>query len=285
MEARAWLDAIPKSEAQTLLPSEFRTAFRNRLLIPHPQLLAHSTCTCGKEVDPYGIHIQKCRLDGNLTNSTHNNLVACLAEMIRHCGQSVRVEVSGIFNNVNPSNNQRMDLVVFDPGRPNSLYDVVVTNPVSQEVLSSNSVNSRATEVQEQIKERRYKDNAFAAGMSLHGLAIEVYGAWGGDFTKMFNHFISLGSVVTNIPRAILTNYWRRRISVCLQRGVANAINTRTNRLTARTLNPGSFAGGQGESSFPGLVEEQSEAYRDGSLIAWGEEEDTWGCGTMSAWG
>ena len=127
--------------------------------------------------------------------------------------------------------------------------------------------------MQEQIKERRYKDAATAAGMTLHGLAIEVYGAWGRDFTKMFNHFISLGSVVTDIPRAILVNYWRRRISVCLHHGVANAINTRTNRLTARTLNPGSFASGQGESSFPGLVEEQSEAYRDGSLIAWGEEE------------
>jgi hypothetical protein len=85
IEARAWFDAIPKSEAQTMLPSEFRTAFRNRLLIPHPQLLAHTTCSCGKEADPYGIHLQKCRLDGNLTNATHNNLVACLAKMIRLC--------------------------------------------------------------------------------------------------------------------------------------------------------------------------------------------------------
>jgi hypothetical protein len=51
VEACAWLDAIPKSEAQTLSPSEFRTAFRNRLLIPHSQLLAHTTCTCGKDVD------------------------------------------------------------------------------------------------------------------------------------------------------------------------------------------------------------------------------------------
>jgi len=148
---------------------------------------------------------------------------------------------------------------------------VVVTNPVSQKVLSTNSVDSRATRVQEQkIKERRYKDAATAAGMTLHGLAIEIYGAWGRDFTKMFNHFISLGSVVTDIP---LVNYWRRRISVCLHRGVTNAINTRTNRLTARTLKPGSFASGQGKSSFPGLVKEQSEAYRDGTLIAWGEEE------------
>ena len=72
-------------------PSEFRTAFRNRLLIPHPQLLAHATCACGQDVDVLGVHTQKCRLDGHLTNSTHNRLVACLAEMIRSCGQSVRV--------------------------------------------------------------------------------------------------------------------------------------------------------------------------------------------------
>ena len=51
----------------------------------------------------------------------------------------------------------------------------------------------------------------------------------------MFTHFISLGAVVNHIPKAVLANYRRRRISVSLQRGVANAINTRTNRLTART--------------------------------------------------
>ena len=111
MEAWAWLDKIPKPEAQTMLPSEFRTAFRNRFMIPHPQLLAHTTCTCGKVVDPYGIHMQKCRLDGNLTNATHNNLVGGVPG--RDDGQSVRVDVSGIFDNVDPSGNQRMDLVPF----------------------------------------------------------------------------------------------------------------------------------------------------------------------------
>ena len=124
-EARASLNAVPKSEALTMSSTEFRTAFRNRLLIPHPQLLAHATCACGQDVDILGVHTQKCRLDGNLTNSTHNRLVACLVEMIRSCGQSVRVEVIGIFNNVDQTSNQRMDLVVFDSGRPtNQLYDV-----------------------------------------------------------------------------------------------------------------------------------------------------------------
>ncbi len=95
-------------------------------------------------MDVLGIHTQKCRLDGNLTNSTHNRVVACLAEMIRSCGQSVRVEVTRIFNNVDPSSNQRMDLVVYDPGRANRLYDVVVTNPVTAAVQRSNTTNLRA---------------------------------------------------------------------------------------------------------------------------------------------
>ena len=116
--------------------------------------------------------------------------------------------------------------------------------------------------------------------MTLHGLAIEVYGAWGNDFTKMFTHFISLGAVVTQIPKAILANYWRRRISVCLQRGVATAIDTRTNKLAEGTLSAGSSC--QGPWSGGGAVR---GIYRDGSLIACGEEEDSWGCGTMSAWG
>ena len=163
-KARAWLDAIPKTKALTMSPSEFRTAFRNRLLIPHPQLLAHATCACGQDVDVLGVHTQKCRLDGHLTNSTHNRLVACLAEMIRSCGQSVRVEVTGIFNNVDPTSNQRMDLVVYDPGRPNQLYDVVVTNPVTAAVLRSNTSNLRAAWTQQRTKEKRYRAAATEAG-------------------------------------------------------------------------------------------------------------------------
>ena len=40
----------------------------------------------------------------------------------------------GIFNYVDPTSNQRMYLVVYDPGQPNQLYDVVVTNPVTAAV-------------------------------------------------------------------------------------------------------------------------------------------------------
>ena len=173
-----------------------------------------------------------------ITARTHNRLVACLAEMIRSCGQSVRVEVTGIFHNVDPANHQRMDLVIYDPGRPNLLYDVVVTNPVTAEVMRSNTTNRRAAWMQQRTEERRYRRAAAReAGMLLYRLAIiEVYGSWGDDFSHMFNHFITLGAANSNIPRTILAICWRCRISVCLHSGVANTINTRANRLSVRTV-------------------------------------------------
>ena len=56
---------------------------------------------------------------------------------------------------------------------------------------------------------------------------------------------------------------------------MANAINTRTNGLAAQT--PTGPHATQGESFYPGLIEEQAEAFRDGSRIAWGDEEDDGG--------
>ena len=138
-----------------------------------------------------------------------------------------------------------------------------MTNPVTAAVLRSNTSNLRAARTQQRTKEKRYREAATEAGMLLHGL----YGRWGENFSHMLNHFISLGAANTNILRAILDKYWRRRISVYLQSAVANAINTRSNRLTARTLGAGGLHSSHGEAFFPGLIEEQSEAFRDGVPI------------------
>ena len=100
--------------------------------------------------------------------------MACVVEMARSCGQSVRVEVSGIFNNVDFSSHKRMDLVVHNPGKLNHLYDLVITNPVTHEVLQSSKVNLQATAVMQRIKERRYKELATEAEMLLCGAAVEV---------------------------------------------------------------------------------------------------------------
>ena len=66
-------------------------------LITHPQLFAYETCACGNEVD---------LLESMATSRTP--MLACLAEMARTCGVSARVKVTGIFNSVDPTSQQRM---------------------------------------------------------------------------------------------------------------------------------------------------------------------------------
>jgi len=59
-EAGAWVEAMPKTAALTMSATVFACAARNRLLIPHPFILAGTTCPCRSEViDVYRVHAQK----------------------------------------------------------------------------------------------------------------------------------------------------------------------------------------------------------------------------------
>ena len=93
--------------------------------------------------------------------------------MIRSCRQSVGVEVTGILTTWTRPTTSGWILSYMTPlGR---LYDVVVTNPVTAEVMRSNTNNRRAAWMQQQrTKERRYRVAATEAGMLLHGLAIDT---------------------------------------------------------------------------------------------------------------
>jgi hypothetical protein len=68
-----------------------------------------------------------------------------------------------------------MELVVLDLGKATDLWDVVITNPVSAEVLRSNKVQLHASRQHQLIKDRRYREKATEAGMLLHAAALEVF--------------------------------------------------------------------------------------------------------------
>ena len=223
-------------------------------------------------MDRLGIHAQKCSKSKELTIQTHDRVVRTLEEMIHSCGVSCKVEVTGIFQNVAPSNQQRMDLVVHDPGRPDRLYDIVITNAVTRAIEDGTSTRANLSQTQERERanERKYSAAAAASGMTFKGVALEVQGNWGNDFKQVFRHFITLGAANSGISFPILANYWRRRISMSLQKGIANAINTRANRLATNSLTSIKDAG---ESAVPGVIEEQAEAWINGSLLDWGEND------------
>ena len=218
------------------------------------------------------IHMQKFPLlDRNLTNNTHaqpSSRVFGRNDAELRAIKSLLKFFLTSSTSTPPVTNAWTSLSSFPVDQMPCIYNVVVTNLVTTQVESNGSVNLTQIETHKQmIKLRRYAANAFA-GMTMRSLVMESFGKWGGDFTIINNHFISLGAGMSHIPQAVLANYWCSRISVCLQRGVANAINTQTNRLTAQTLivRPHS---GQGESFYPGVIEDQAEAFRDGTLLAW----------------
>ena len=99
--------------------------------------------------------------------------------------------------------------------------------------------------------------------MSFKGIALEVQGNWGDDLKQMFRHFITLGATNSGIPFAVLANYWRRRIFMSLQKGVAHAVNTRVNQLISRNL-VGSQDAGELE-----VIEEHADAWIGGVPLEW----------------
>ena len=58
-----WVEAVPKAVAFVMAPPEFRTAMRNRLLIPHPQIVPNSKYSCegNPTLDVRVVHLQKCK--------------------------------------------------------------------------------------------------------------------------------------------------------------------------------------------------------------------------------
>ena len=62
-------------------------------------------------------------------------------------------------------------------------------------------------------------------------MAFEVQGRPGDKFMDYFRKQITRRSAKSGIPKVPLTSYWSRRISLALQRSVAQAINLRLSSL------------------------------------------------------
>ena len=97
---------------------------------------------------------------------------------------------SGIFNNVDPSSNQRMDLVVFDPGRPNfrscTMWWLRILS-LRKFLCSTASIPA--------LRGSRSKSRNAAIAMPRPWLECSCT-TWQLRSTKMFTHFVSLGAVV-----------------------------------------------------------------------------------------
>ena len=127
------------------------------------------------------------------------------------------------FRSVSADNGKRPDLEVrgFDRG---ILGDVIITSPLSSQLTVQNaSIQGRAAAAAERIKNAKFQEDSSAANMLFLPFAFETYGRWGDSFGKFFVKLMTHG----------LINYWRRRLSMTLQKSIATGILSRMGKLNS----------------------------------------------------
>jgi hypothetical protein len=102
-------------------------------------------------------------------------------------------------------------------------------------------------------KEKKHKLIAKQSGYDFLPLCMESGGHWGLQFATTFYEQIDRYSRESSIPTSILRHYWSARISMTMQRGIANAIIKRAHSL-CHDANTGTD-----ESNWNDVIEESDE--------------------------
>ena len=223
---------MPKTAALTMSATVVACAARNRLLIPHPFILAGTTCPCRSEViDVYGVHAQKCPLSNTLSIQTHDGIRQTVGQFHRHMGHNVKEELPDVLRQHLPLDRRKpSDLGILCAGKPLHVMDVRITNAVTIELERGTVLSARGG--QQAAKNERDKHHKYDAAIAKNGLnftpvVFEAQGCMGEEFKKHFYNTISKRSEETGAPRAMYECYWTRRLSVALQKGVCREIITR----------------------------------------------------------
>ena len=217
---RAHLDAIPESRELTFSNAEFQTAVSLRLGLDVPMLRQIQLCNCGVVCDARGYHVMTCPKDGGAIRR-HDMVQDIWFRMLRSVNFRCELEKSNEF-----SDKKRPDIGVynFDQGKK-ILLDVSITHPLGVNVQSqAANVSGFAATQKDQKKVDKYRAVAGSLGYLFDPLVMEVYGRWSPIARDFFRKAAVRPSIDFVNDRAAFVNYWRKRLSVGLQRGNATII-------------------------------------------------------------
>jgi hypothetical protein len=232
-DAAGWLLAVPKSDDLIMASQIFVRALRTRLLVSDPRHIENKKCRCGlsriqaSEIDPYGDHFQKCKLSGVLTYMTHTRLNGAIQQLIRvTTGSTPMREPSRCFSVANPESAMRLDIAYIPIlGGKTHGYDGTVSHPVTSGLSRSQARTvGRVAEAADKRKVLKYADLCAANNIVFVPAVYEVGGRpgqlWSDELIRLFNLHVDGG-------HQGFQQYWKMKISVALQTGIANAMLTR----------------------------------------------------------
>ena len=251
-EASAALLAVPKTQQLSFPKQAYRVFLRRRFGMAIPQIaLRRCVCKSKPELDRLGTHLVCMCPKGRERFITHDSMAICIRDMAKAAGAYAKFENPDQFRAVDTDNGTRPDLLFVGIQEQRILGDVLITEPCCK-TLTRQQANTQgwAAKRGEDSKVTKYGGPASQGGHVFLPFVFETYGLWGKGFQDFFTATMRQAEEYRGVPRAAISTYWRRRISVTLHKTMAEGILARAGR-----LNSGPF---RDESSWEGVMESQS---------------------------
>ena len=207
-------------QTDTVSNAEFQLACLLRLgsAIPAMRQLERCEPQCNHNIDILRYHAMTCQWGGGPIRR-HDAITDECFQLLKAVDLQARKEVIDQF-----SDKRRPDIVVFNlsQSRP-LLLDVSVIHPWMASVFPATASSTGfAAADRDKLKNTKYLSDASDLGYDFQPLSFEDFGRW----SPVVSHLCS--SVASRIDqtadRAEFLHYWRRRISVCVQRENAKII-------------------------------------------------------------
>jgi hypothetical protein len=227
-------------------PTQFSIALRNRLFVQHPMVHSSLRCKCDQTfIDEMGYHVHLCNCFSGYRINTHNAIVDTLASMLKNAGILHKKEIviakekrydkdkdKDKENLILETDKRRLDIVTKIPV---SLLDETTSKLTSIDVTVVNAArnyknltNEVATTIaleankQEDFKISKYHDLVNEYDYHIIPFALEVQGQYGANTKKVFNKLVDLVLINSRAKRSTILDYWAKRFSITLQKGVSD---------------------------------------------------------------
>ena len=221
-EAGKWLAVKPCYRKMIMTNDQFISALRYRYHLRPINHISGSICICGKTLDENGRHAATCCSHKSFRIDTHNQVVHELNSILHYCGLWTKIEEKNVFASCSDSN-LRPDIVVHNAPstlKSNLLLDISITTPCL------GSKGNAASSVS-QGKVKKYNALALQSGYNFTPVIFQSTGLLCSDSFAYIKSLASLASRIRKISKVVLLNYFLKRLSIALQKGISDSINKR----------------------------------------------------------
>jgi len=198
------------------------------------------TCTCGVTSDAEGYHLVTCSKDGGVVRR-HDEVQNAWLHMLKSVNYHCVLEEEHLFKSTDrPDDKKRPDISIynFKDGKK-LLLDISIVHPQAKHWISGSAKdNGFAAAGGDRLKNQKYAALAQKQGYLFQPVVSEVFGRWSPVARGIFSFIARRPSADFEQNKAAFINYWRRRLSICLQKENANIILRKIKLLTPSSVEP-----------------------------------------------